>query len=299
MNSEVRMWAPAKINLALEVLGKREDGYHNIATVMTTVNLRDQVTLRPADKLSVSLNGGYAESIDPGNDLAGNAARTLANIVGRSPDVLIEIKKAIPSPGGLGGGSSDAAAVLRGLHQMWKLDWSVAQLAEVGAMIGSDVPFFVHGGTAYCTGRGEIVEPLRDLSQLRLLILLPPMPAQPNKTATMFGALHDHDFSDGHAARRLAHRISRGAPPPTNDLMNAFESVIERTKPELVAHYGTYAAVSAPQLHLCGSGPAVYLLVHKRAKLSELRNDFEHAGAKVFETRTITRFEATTIDIVS
>lgn len=299
MNSEVRVCAPAKINLALEVLGKRTDGYHDIATVMTTVNLLDQVTMRPADTLSVSLHGSHAGDIDPENDLAGNAAKTLADIVGRSPNVQIEIKKMIPSPGGLGGGSSDAAAVLRGLDQMWELNWSVARLAEIGAMIGSDVPFFVHGGTAYCTGRGEVVEPLRDIQKLLLLVLLPPIPAQRNKTTEMFDALHAHDFSNGHKARRLAHRISRGAPPPANDLTNAFESVIERMKPELVAHYGAYATVSAPRLHLCGAGPAVYLLVHQRAKLSELRNGLEHVGATVFEAHTITRSEATKIEIVS
>ena len=289
--------APAKINLALELIRRRDDGYHEIATVMTTLDLSDRVTLRPASELSVAISGPYAAGIDPDDDLAGRAAHALAEAAGRSPDVAIELRKKIPSPAGLGGGSSDAAAVFRGLNVLWGLDWPVARLAEVAATIGSDVPFFVHGGTAHCTGRGELVEPLRDLREMRLLILQPPVPAQVDKTAAMYGALHPHDFGDGHRVQRLAHRIARGAPPPTNDLRNVFEAVVERTNPELVAHYATYGRVAAPgQLHLCGAGPAVFLLVTERARVALLRREFEQVGAAVFEARTLPRAAALTIE---
>ena len=294
----VRVRAPAKINLALEVVRRRDDGFHEIATVMTTLDLADRVTLRPAATLSVALSGPYAAGIDRQDDLAGRAARALAEAAGRSPDVAIEVQKRIPSPAGLGGGSSDAAAVLRGLNALWGLDWPAERLAEVGATIGSDVPFFVYGGTAHCTGRGEIVEPLRDLRELTMLVLLPPVPAQPNKTAARYGALHPHDFSDGHRVQRLAHRVARGAPPPTNDLRNTFEAVIERTTPELVAHYSAYSAAAAPQLHLCGAGPAVYMLVSERARLPLLRRDFERSGATVLEARTLPRDGALAVEAV-
>ncbi len=292
----VQVRAPAKINLALELIGRREDGYHEIATVMTTLDLADRVTLRPASELSVAFSGPHAAGIDPADDLAGRAARALAEAAGRAPDVAIEVRKRIPSAAGLGGGSTDAAAVLRGLDAMWGLEWPTARLAEVGATIGSDVPFFVHGGTAHCIGRGELVEPLKDLRELRLLILLPPVPVQSNKTAAMYGALHPHDFTDGHRVERLAHRIARGAPPPTNDLANAFEAVVERTSPELVAHYAAYGAAAAPRLHLCGAGPAVYLLVHEGARIKLLRRDFEQAGATVFEARTLPRAAAIAVE---
>src|SRR5690606_11392371 len=153
------------------------------------------------------------------------------------PDVRIRVEKRIPSPAGLGGGSSDAAAVLRGLDALWGLGWDRERLAALGATIGSDVPFFVHGGVARCTGRGEIVEPIRDMRPLRVLILVPPVPGGPSKTARLYGALHAHDFTDGSRSHRLSQRLARHAPPPTNDLVNAFERVIERTDPELVAHY--------------------------------------------------------------
>ena len=297
----VRLIAPAKINLALEVLHRRPDGYHEIDTVMTTLDLADRVAIRarPAGAgLEVALTGAYAAGIDPADDLAGRAARLLAEETGRAPDLHIAIEKRVPSPAGLGGGSSDAAAVLRGLNALWGLDLAPERLAEIGARIGSDVPFFLVGGTARCTGRGDRVETLRDMRPLRMLILVPPVPAGEAKTAQRYGALAPHDFSHGHVAQRLAHRLARNAPPPTNDLVNVFERVIERTQPELVAHYAAYAAAGAPRLHLCGAGPAVFLLVTEGAKVAELRRDFGATGATVIEARTLPRPAALRVERV-
>src|SRR5690348_8198310 len=111
MSNEVRLIAPAKINLALEVVRKRTDGYHDIDTVMTTLDLTDRVTIRerPAGAgLEVTLTGPYAEGIDATNDLAGRAATRIAEAVGREPDLEVRVEKRVPSPAGLGGGSSDA-----------------------------------------------------------------------------------------------------------------------------------------------------------------------------------------------
>lgn len=288
----LRLRAPAKLNLALEVVGRRDDGYHDIDTVMTTIDLADGVRLSPAPALEVVLTGSEARGIDPADDLSGRAARALAAAAGREPAVRIEVTKRIPSPAGLGGGSSDAAAVLRGLNLLWGLDWPVDRLSEVAAGIGSDVPFFLRGGAARCTGRGEVVEPLRDLRPLRLLVLVPSVGAAPGKTARRYGALTPHDFTDGHRSWRLSQRLARGAPPPTNDLVNAFEAVVERTDAELVAHYASYRTVGAPQLHLCGAGPAVYVFVHEGARVADLRRGFEALGARVFEARTLPRAAA-------
>ncbi|MGE3794868.1 MAG: hypothetical protein AB7I38_13200, partial [Dehalococcoidia bacterium] len=174
----------------------------------------------------------------------------------------------------------------------WGLNWSLERLAEVAATLGSDVPFFLHCGAARCTGRGDLVQPLRDLKPLRLLVLVPPVGAVQNKTARRYGALIPHDFTDGHRSWRLSQRLARGAPPPTNDLVNVFESVVERTDAELVAHYASYRAAGAPQLHLCGAGPAVYVFVREGARVADLRRGFEALGAAVFEARTLPRAAA-------
>ena len=297
----LRLLAPAKLNLVLEILGRRADGYHDLDTVMTTIDLADAVRLRPASGLEVRLRGRFADAVASGGDgereLAAEAARALAAAAGREPDVAIEVVKAIPVAAGLGGGSSDAAAVLRGLDRLWGLGWSIERLSEVAAAIGSDVPFFLHGGTARCRGRGERVEPLRDLRPLRLLVLLPPVPPRADKTARRFAAVHAHDLSDGGRSKRMAHRVARDAPPPASDLWNAFEAVVERTESELLAHYGAYArVVGGAPLHLTGAGPAVFLLAHERAKVAELRRDLAAAGAEVFATRTLPRAAALAIE---
>lgn len=297
----LRLLAPAKINLALEVVRKRSDGFHEIDTVMTTIDLVDQVTLHPRSPgagLEVVLTGAYAAGIDPTDDLSRRAAMCVAEAAGREPDVRIEVEKRIPSPAGLGGGSSDAAAVMRGLDRLWDLRWPLERQEALAATLGSDVPFFLHCGAARCTGRGEQVEPLRNIKPpLRLLILVPPVPGGEQKTARRYAALHPHDFSDGSRAKRLAARVARNAPPPTNDLVNAFERVLERTEPELVAHYARYGQAGALRMHLSGAGPAVYLFIREDAKASELRRDFRAQGAAVFEARTLGREAALQIEV--
>ncbi len=288
----LRLRAPAKINLALEVLRRRPDGYHELDTVLTTIDLADEVRLAAHDGLDVSLAGSDAEDIDPAEELCGRAARALADAAARAPDARIEVTKRIPVAAGLGGGSSNAAAVLRGLNVLWELHWPVERLQEIAAQLGSDVPFFLHGGTARCTGRGEIVEPLRDLRPLRLLVLLPPTAPAPGKTGRRFGALVERDFGQGEHSRRTAQRIARGAPPPARDLVNVFEAVGERSDAELVAHYAAYGTAGGRQLHLCGAGPAVYLFVTEDARVAGLRREFQDAGARVFEARTLPRERA-------
>ncbi len=288
----LRLIAPAKVNLALEVLRRRNDGYHEVDTVMTTIDLADEVQLRvrrPDAGLDVRLIGPYAAEIDPADELAGRAARMIAEAAGRAPDISVEIEKRIPHPAGLGGGSSDAAAVLRGLHELWELDWPQDRLMELGASLGSDVPFFLAGGVARCTGRGEHVDPLPDLRPLSMLVLVPMVPTVPEKTKVRYAELQSRDFSDGTRSARLAQRLRRHAPPPVGDLVNVFEAVIERSDTELLAHYAVYRSAGAPTLHLCGAGPGVYLLVSERAKRADLVDAFQARGALVLPARTLGR----------
>tara|TARA_B100000029_G_scaffold505729_1_gene586945 strand:- start:32682 stop:33596 length:915 start_codon:yes stop_codon:yes gene_type:complete len=296
---KVRVRAPAKINLSLEVIGRRGDGFHEIDTVMTTVSLFDNISIESSEKLSINFTGPYSQGIDPANDLAGRAAIELAKITGREPNVAITIEKQIPSSAGLGGGSSDAAAVLRGLNKFWDLNQELKDLEKIASKIGSDVTFFLYGGTARCTGRGEKIHPLKDLSKLRALILLPEVSTIQNKTATLYSKIHASNFTDGSHSKRIAYRVDRKLPPPTSDMFNVFETVIKNHYSELIEHYELLRSKGAIHLHLCGSGPAVYLWIHRNAKVEELSFDFMQAGASVFEVFTTNRQDATAIEILN
>lgn len=166
--------APAKINLSLAVLGKRKDGFHDIETLMAPISL--------ADKIELNITGAHGIQFTcdaPGlpvdsHNLAVRAANLFCERTGKPPALLLHLRKSVPHGAGLGGGSSDAAAVLLGLDELFQTGLSRQELAVLAAEIGSDVAFFVYQSSALCRGRGEIVEPRPVAEKLRLLLLKPP-----------------------------------------------------------------------------------------------------------------------------
>jgi len=180
--SAVEIQAPAKLNLFLEVLGKRDDGYHEIATVMQTVSIFDRVRLSrrpgPGD-VTLHCDGPTSAGVPGG---PGNLAHRAAELMMAEADcdcgIDIALTKSIPVAAGLGGGSSDAAAVLVGLNTLWDVGLGVPRLEEMAAEIGSDVPFFIRGGTSLCTGRGERVAPLASPHTLHYVVATPELGAE-------------------------------------------------------------------------------------------------------------------------
>jgi 4-diphosphocytidyl-2-C-methyl-D-erythritol kinase len=157
----VSVRVPAKVNLQLSVGPLREDGYHDLVSVFHAVSLFDELTVTPNDELAVRVEGVSAEEVPAdGDNLAARAARLLAERIGVRPDVLLRIRKAIPVAGGMAGGSADAAAALVACDRLWRAGLTTAELAELGAAIGSDVPFALLGGTAVGVGRGERLTPV-------------------------------------------------------------------------------------------------------------------------------------------
>ena len=152
--------APAKINLTLDVLHKRPDGFHEVEMIMTTVDLADRVWLRPSNDGHINIKVSERFVPNDRKNLAYQAAELLKRKYGIREGVEIILDKKIPVAAGLAGGSSDAAATLRGLNRLWNLQLSVDELAEIGSKIGSDVSFCVHGGTALAKGRGEKIQHL-------------------------------------------------------------------------------------------------------------------------------------------
>lgn len=256
--------AYAKINLTLEVLGRRDDGYHEVATIMQTVDLHDTVRLTHADDITLTCDDPALESPD---NLAYKAAQLLRKESGYTGGAHIAIDKAIPVSAGLGGGSSDAAATLNGLNELWHLGMSHAQLETLGAQLGSDVPFLLRGGTAIGLGRGERIRRLPPANVEWMVVLtldVNHVEDTPSKTATLYGMLTPANYTRGFLTRKLEARIRGGGDVPAQFLFNAFDDVAFDAYPGLEHCWNTFAELGAREMHLSGSGPSIYALMPRR-----------------------------------
>lgn len=174
MTSALQVAAPAKVNLYLVVGDRRSDGYHDVTTVLQTLELHDTIRIVPDRPLDVVCEPGLGVTADA--NLAAVAARALASAVGREPDVALHIEKRIPAGGGLGGGSADAAAVLVGLAELWGLPADHPSLSASARAVGADVPFFLAGGTALLGGRGDVVLRTLPTPELDVVLVNPGVP---------------------------------------------------------------------------------------------------------------------------
>lgn len=251
---EIRAYA--KINLSLEVLRRRPDGYHQIVSVMQTIDLHDVVRLEASGDLTFKCDEARLGSPD---NLAWRAAEALQTYSGSRLGASIQLIKRIPAAAGLGGGSSDAAAVLKGLNQLWSLDLGAPQLAEMGAKLGLDIPFFLYGGTALVEGRGERITPLRPLSPLPVVLVRPPL-VLPGKTAALYGRLRPPDFSSGETTYSLAERIQQGQGLASARLVNVFQRVVLNEFPIVADTLRRMREAGADAIHLSGSGPTLFSL---------------------------------------
>lgn len=287
----MRTIAPAKINWTLEVLCRRADGYHEVRSVMQTIDLCDELEAHAADSLTLEVNGPQEP---PGDDLVIRAARSLAEETQRESAVAIVLRKRIPVGAGLGGGSSDAAATLRLLNQYWDLGLTVEELSDLGARLGSDVPFFLRGGTALVEGRGERVTPLLDTPQTWLVAVVRAHQMM-EKTKRMYQSLTPADFSDGSHSGALTEAIRSGRAPDDSILYNAFERVAY-VKVEGLSHYrDALLAAGARSVHVAGSGPALFALTDGEPEAGEIRNRIGAMDGDRFAVRTLNRTEATVV----
>ncbi|MDE0051321.1 MAG: 4-(cytidine 5'-diphospho)-2-C-methyl-D-erythritol kinase [Rhodospirillales bacterium] len=177
MPAAIRVGAPAKLNLYLHVTGRRADGYHELDSLVTFTSLADTLEIAPADSPSLTVRGPFADALDAGDNLAARAAAALAERTGRPAGVRITLDKRIPVAAGLGGGSADAAAVLRGLARLWRLGPEHAgALQEVALGLGADVPVCLDSRAAHMSGIGERLRPLPRLPPCAALLVNPGVP---------------------------------------------------------------------------------------------------------------------------
>jgi len=274
--------AAAKVNLTLEVLGKRADGYHEIATVMQAVDLSDRITLDDADDLE--LRSSIPDLPTDTRNLALRAAAALREAAAIEAGVRITLDRRIPVAAGLGGGSTDAAGVLLGLNRLWRLRWPLERLTEVAATLGSDVPFFLHGGVAVGTGRGEQVQPMKGRS-LALVLVNPKVPAS---TAEMYARLTPAMYSDGGATKALAGRLTRGAPRIAASLYNGMEAAAAGVFPQIAQMRAALLAAGALGALMSGSGPTVFGVARSYEQARQIRSRVARGSWECWAVRTLT-----------
>ena len=252
----LRLAAPAKLNLGLEVTGHREDGFHDLATVFQTLELADTVRLVPtADPACSLVLEGDPVGIPAGEDnLALRAAKSYLHS-NKAPTCEIHLEKLIPPGAGLGGGSSDAAAVLRGLQQLAPAPLPEADLALLAATLGSDVPFFLLGGTAWATGRGQELTGMTDLALPEITLVLPPCDCP---TPACFAALTEEERGPREPCN-LNVWLSLWSNKRELALANRLLEPALRIRPELEAVRDWTGACGLPW-GLSGSGSTFYLL---------------------------------------
>jgi len=297
MTDMLRLTAPAKINWTLEVLRLRPDGYHELRSVLQTVDLRDVITLRPARDVMIEVSGPEAGPLaesPPESNLAHRAVGALRDRFRVRRGVRITIDKRIPVAAGLGGGSSDAAAVLRGLNRLWDVRASREDIAAAAASLGSDPPFFVVGGTAALSGRGEQVEPLPDAVAPPIMLATPPSALRLEKTASMFRALTPDMYGDGDATLGVRETVLAGRPVRDEDLHNVFERVTLTLQPNTArAMEALRSQGHAP--HLAGAGPAFFLLLPDQRAAPSLAGSIRRLGFQPRVVRPLSRRAAITI----
>lgn len=266
--------AYAKINLGLDVVGKRSDGYHQVRMVMQSIGLSDEVELEEGEGLNV-LTGSSQLPGGPSN-LAWKAAELLARHCGKTPNVHIRLNKKIFLAAGLAGGSSDAAAVLRGLNRLWNLRLSANDLEKLGAELGSDIPFCIRGGTALAEGRGEVLTDLPEAPQLMLVLAKP-------KLEVSTGWVYSNFRQEQVTKRPDIDGIIKALDQGSKEMLlassgNVLESVtipaypiIEQIKQRMLMAGADYALMS-------GSGPTVFAVSKSQAvteRILNLLTDFD------------------------
>jgi len=286
--ARIKLRSYAKVNLGLHILGKREDGFHEIRTVFQTIGLHDTLEIGFTQGRGVSFRCNWAE-LSSDDNLVVRAMEAVCRHAGRERGLEARLEKRIPHGAGLGGGSSNAAAAVMGLDRLLGLRMSRRDWFEIGGALGSDVPFFFLGGRALGVGRGSEVYPLEDAAPCHVLIVLPP---RPMPTAEAYRR----------ASLQLTTPVNKSKIPlfcpafldaleSGDGLENHFETVVFRDQPDLKRLKQRLLQRGARKAGLTGSGSALVGLFDEKGALTQAKEALRAGGVRLLATRTLTRDE--------
>ncbi len=280
--------APAKLNLTLEVLGERQDGFHEIRSVIQTINLCDSLHFQLGQNMEFKSD---TPEWAPEESLVSKAAGLLQEATGCTKGVTIEVNKRIPWLSGLGGDSSDAAAILRGLNKLWGLGLSLKELLELASQLSSDTSFFLYGGTALVRGRGELVTPLPPFPHMWVVLMMPPVPRRPGKTKQLYASLRASHYTGGQVADRLVTSLTRGGEVTSSSLFNVFDEVALDNFAGLGKYREQFLKAGAQEVHLTGSGPALFTLVRDKNRAEKIYENLQKQGLESYLSDTLPAIE--------
>ena len=276
--------APAKINLTLDVLHKRPDGYHEVEMVMTTIDLADRVelTLQESDQIKILSHNRFVP--DDQRNLAYQAAQLLKDRFGVKKGVTISIEKNIPVAAGLAGGSSDAAAALRGLNKLWGLGLSMDELAALGAEIGSDVSFCVYGGTALASGRGEKIQELPAPPTCWVILAKPFIGVS---TADIYRRLDVARLQHPDTKSMIEGIAENNYQQVCRNMGNVLEEVTLNLHHDVAQIKDQMKRFGADSVLMSGSGPTVFGLVQHDSRMHRIYNGLRGFCDQVFAVRLL------------
>jgi len=291
--SEVRIPAFAKINLRLDILGKRADGFHELRTIFQTISLHDELRMRASRRPGIALRieGNRPLSAEPAEkNLVYRAVDALRRELKIRGGVEIELKKSIPAGRGLGGGSSDAAAALLGYLRLTKKKLASARLLEIAASLGADVPFFLLGGRAVGVSKGDEIYPLPDIPKQHILVVSPNDIHVPTPDAYRWLKANPFELTKSAGASKLFEFCALSWSTQGSGLSNDFEGPVFRRHPRLAQIKGELLQKGAAEASLAGSGSAVFGVFPSPAMARRAAVGFPHDQAFVCESVSRDRF---------
>lgn len=283
--------AQAKVNLVLEVLGRRKT-HHDILSIAQTISLHDKLTFEEDDEIALTCN----QPSLLGDNLVLKAANLLKERAHVDAGARIHLDKRIPWGAGLGGGSSDAAATLSTLNSLWGCNLPQEVLAQLGAELGSDIPLFLLGGTVLLEGRGDTATALPQMQEKHLVLLVPGSVGMPKKTGALYGKLDQTRFTRGQFVRAAVFALEKSGAAPEDLMYNAFENAAFEYFPRLRDDYEAFVQAAGGRVHLAGSGPCLFALFGSAeeafamaARLREARHDVRVAHTTGQSSDTLPR----------
>jgi 4-diphosphocytidyl-2-C-methyl-D-erythritol kinase len=282
--------SPAKVNYTLDILSRREDGYHNLSSIVQVISLSDRIILYRRERPGISLECDDARIPSGSSNLAVRAAEAVLQASGCREGVHIRLEKRIPAQAGLGGGSSNAATVIRGMNRLFKLNLDTDQMATMAAKIGSDCALFIVGGTVAMRGRGEVVTPLNDGPTLWFVIVKPEVNIS---TAQAYAALDAiPDRVTARSTRSLQDILALGdIERLTARFTNDFERVVFQEHLSIALLHDEFLMARARNARLCGSGSAVFGVCYSKEEAEEVARIMRLKYREVIVCRSLSREE--------